>query len=73
MPYPVQLDGTEILMELVSVDGEAAPRLAQTRPEGALLESYFDQVRDAMADLARHGWRTVTCRRTTSWPPATGW
>ena len=32
VPYPVQIDGTEILMELVQVDGRAAPRLAQTRP-----------------------------------------
>jgi RIO kinase 1 len=51
----VQIDGTEILMELVTVDGEAAPRLAQTRPQGDLLVSYFDQLRDAMAALARHG------------------
>ena len=55
VPYPVQVDGTEILMEFVHVDGEAAPRLAQTRPQGALLRSYFDQLRDAMAELARHG------------------
>jgi RIO kinase 1 len=55
VPYPVQIDGTEILMEFVSVDGEAAPRLAQTRPDRALLTSYFDQLRDAMAELARHG------------------
>ena len=55
VPYPVQIDGTEILMELVGVDGEAAPRLAQTRPKGDLLTSYFDQLRDAMAELARHG------------------
>jgi RIO kinase 1 len=55
VPYPVQIDGTEILMEFVSVDGEAAPRLAQTRPKGDLLVSYFDQVRSAMAELARHG------------------
>ena len=55
VPYPVQIDGTEILMELVQVDGEAAPRLAQTRPKGALLESYFEQLRDAMALLASHG------------------
>ncbi len=32
VPYPVQIDGTEILMEFISVDGEPAPRLAQTRP-----------------------------------------
>jgi len=55
VPYPVQIDGTEILMELVQVDGEAAPRLAATRPRGDLLASYFDQLRDAMAELARHG------------------
>jgi RIO kinase 1 len=55
VPYPVQIDGTEILMELISVDGEAAPRLAQTRPTGHLLRSYFDQLRDAMAVLAQHG------------------
>jgi RIO kinase 1 len=55
VPYPVQIDGTEILMELISVDGEAAPRLAQTRPADGLLRSYFDQLRDAMAVLAEHG------------------
>ena len=55
MPYPVQIDGTEILMELVQVDGEPAPRLAQTRPGRDLLASYFEQVREAMAELARLG------------------
>jgi RIO kinase 1 len=55
VPYPVQIDGTEILMEFIGVDGEAAPRLAQTRPSPELLESYFDQLRDAMAVLAQHG------------------
>ena len=55
VPYPVQIDGTEILMELISVEGGAAPRLAQTRPTEDLLRSYFDQLRDAMAVLAEHG------------------
>jgi RIO kinase 1 len=55
VPYPVQIDGTEILMEFVHVDGDAAPRLAQTRPKGDLLTSYFDQMRDVMAELARNG------------------
>jgi RIO kinase 1 len=55
VPYPVQIDGTEILMEYVHVDGEAAPRLAQTRPKGDLLASYFEQLRDAMLLLARNG------------------
>ena len=33
----------------------AAPRLAQTRPEPALLASYFEQVREAMATMAQAG------------------
>jgi RIO kinase 1 len=55
VPYPVQIDGTEILMELVTVDGHPAPRLAQARPPRALLAGYFDQLRDAMAALAALG------------------
>ena len=55
VPYPVQLDGTELLMEWVTHEDESAPRLAQTRPERDLLECYFDQVRDVLAELARHG------------------
>ncbi|RNL65109.1 serine/threonine protein kinase [Nocardioides marmoriginsengisoli] len=55
VPYPVQIDGTEILMELITVDGEAAPRLANTRPERALLEDWFDQLRSAMVTLAERG------------------
>jgi RIO kinase 1 len=56
VPYPVMIDGTEILMEFIEVDGAAAPRLAQVRPDRQLLESYFEQLRDAMGVLARHGW-----------------
>jgi RIO kinase 1 len=55
VPYPVQIDGVELLMEYIDVDGEAAPRLAQTRPRGALLAGYFEQLRGAMEDLARMG------------------
>jgi RIO kinase 1 len=56
VPYPVQVDGTEILMEWVTdVEGESAPRLAQTRPGPALLRTYFDQVVDALAVMAEHG------------------
>jgi RIO kinase 1 len=55
VPYPVQLDGTELLMELVTVDGDPAPRLAAVRPDRTLLESYFEQVRDVLASLARAG------------------
>jgi RIO kinase 1 len=55
VPYPVQIDGTEILMEWIIYDGETAPRLAQTRPDRELLTSYFDQVRDALSLLVQAG------------------
>ncbi|HSV41130.1 MAG TPA: RIO1 family regulatory kinase/ATPase [Nocardioidaceae bacterium] len=55
VPYPVQIDGTEILMEFIQHDGEAAPRLAQVRPAPTVLAGYFEQLRDAMMALARHG------------------
>jgi RIO kinase 1 len=55
VPYPVQIDGTELLMELVTADGAPAPRLAATRPDRTLLADYFDQLRSAMLELARHG------------------
>ena len=55
VPYPVQIDGTELLMELVTVDDEAAPRLARSRPAPALLASYFDQLRDAMITMSTAG------------------
>jgi RIO kinase 1 len=42
-------------MEWITVDGETAPRLAQTRPERDLLASYFDQVRDFLALLVQDG------------------
>ena len=42
-------------MEWITVDGDTAPRLAQTRPGPELLASYFDQVRGVLAELARHG------------------
>ena len=53
VPYPVQLDDNEILMELITTaDGSAAPRLAQTRPDHDLLESYWEQLHEAMRVLA---------------------
>ncbi|GAB7004353.1 phosphotransferase [Nocardioides sp. AN3] len=59
VPYPVQIDGTEILMEWITLDGPdgpaTAPRLAQTRPEADLLASYFDQMREVLLSLAEHG------------------
>ncbi len=55
VPYPVQIDGMEILMEFIGEGRQAAPRLAQTRPDRDLLEVYYAQIADAMAGLARAG------------------
>jgi RIO kinase 1 len=56
VPYPVQILGTEILLEFIgSADGTAAPRLAETRPDTAELASIWDQLVQAMVALARDG------------------
>jgi RIO kinase 1 len=57
VPYPVQLQGTELLLEFIGDDdGAAAPRLAQCRPSTAELADLFVQCVDAMRLLARAGW-----------------
>ncbi len=56
VPYPVQLDDSELLMEFVGSGEVAAPRLARARPEPDLLADLFEQLRDAMTTLALHGW-----------------
>ena len=55
VPYPVQIDETEIMMEWITHDGETAPRLAQVRPERDLLESYYEQLRDSLGTMAQAG------------------
>ena len=55
VPYPVQIDGTEILMELVTADGAPAPRMARARPDADLLAEWYDQLRSAVVGLARLG------------------
>jgi RIO kinase 1 len=57
VPYPIQLYGTELLLEFIGTpDGQAAPRLAQTRPDPMLLASLFEQCVAAMRLLARAGY-----------------
>ncbi len=55
VPYPVQIDGTEILMELVTHEGTPAPRMANARPGAELLADWFEQLRTAMVAMAEHG------------------
>ena len=57
VPYPVQLRGTELLLEFLgSPDGTAAPRLAQQRPGPVRLRDWWGQLCDALVGLARLGW-----------------
>ncbi|PRY60235.1 RIO kinase 1 [Knoellia remsis] len=59
VPYPVQLNEAEMLMEFVTDDpasGSAAPRLVQTRPGPDLLAELFEQFRDVVLTLAGEGW-----------------
>ncbi len=57
VPYPVQVLGTELLLEFIGgADGTAAPRLAESRPDHAELASLWDQLVTALCDLARLGY-----------------
>jgi len=57
VPYPVQLLGTELMMEFVGdPDGVAAPRLVQLRPTTAEAREMFEQLRDALICLADAGY-----------------
>ena len=56
VPYPVQILGTELLLEFIgSADGIAAPRLAETRPDPAELADLWDQLVAALVALAGDG------------------
>ena len=60
VPYPVQLLGTELMMEFIGdIDASgtavAAPRLAQLRPEPAEARSLYQQLRSVLLSLAEFG------------------
>lgn len=55
VPYPVQLDEAEIMMEFIGTDREAAPRLAALRPDPDQLDDLWEQAHDAIRHLARLG------------------
>lgn len=56
VPYPVQVDGTELLMEFIGDGTAAAPRLAQSREDPAGLRPLLERVLDAMRVFARAGY-----------------
>ncbi len=56
VPYPVQVLGTEVLLEFIGEpDGTAAPRLAELRPGARELAGLWEQLVDALAVLAAGG------------------
>lgn len=56
VPYPVQIDGSEILMEQITdPDGFPAPRLAATRPDPGELWVLYAQLCEALGQLAELG------------------
>jgi RIO kinase 1 len=55
VPYPVQVNNTEILMEFIGEGRQAAPRLAQVRSTKHELQSYLDQSIDILHGFADAG------------------
>jgi RIO kinase 1 len=56
VPYPVQILGTELLLEFIGQpDGTAAPRLAETRPAPGELAVLWDQLVGALVTLSGLG------------------
>jgi serine/threonine-protein kinase RIO1 len=57
VPYPIQILGTELLMEFIGdADGEAAPRLAQVRPSPSDLEDLWAQLAHNLSLMALDGY-----------------
>jgi RIO kinase 1 len=56
VPYPVQILGTEVLLEFIGSDGQAAPRLAQLRHDTADLADLWRQLVEAMHTMAIAGY-----------------
>jgi RIO kinase 1 len=57
VPYPVQILGTEILLEFIgdAESGEAAPRLAQLKRDAADLADLWRQLVQVLSTMARAG------------------
>ncbi|MFB7249661.1 serine protein kinase RIO [Microbacterium sp. NPDC056234] len=55
VPYPVQVNGTELLMEFIGTGAVAAPRLAQVRGDRDELTDLFQQVVELMHVFAAAG------------------
>ncbi|HEX3679207.1 MAG TPA: RIO1 family regulatory kinase/ATPase, partial [Galbitalea sp.] len=56
VPYPVQVNDTELLMEFIGSGIEAAPRLAQVRASREEVGDYLGQTVDILTRLADAGY-----------------
>ncbi len=57
VPYPVQLIGTQLMMEFIGDEhGVAAPRLVQLRPAVDEAEQLYSQMREVLTRLAEAGY-----------------
>lgn len=56
VPYPVQVLGTELLLEFIGEQRRAAPRLAEVRVDRNELAGLFEQVRAVLLLMADQGW-----------------
>jgi RIO kinase 1 len=55
VPYPVQVNGTELLMEFIGDGLSAAPRLSASHATGPQLADLYAQVAEILLALAREG------------------
>jgi RIO kinase 1 len=55
VPYPVQILGTEVIMEFIGTGRAAAPRLAEVKPDGAGLESLWEQACENLRLMTEQG------------------
>jgi RIO kinase 1 len=55
VPYPVQVNGTELLMEFIGDGVAAAPRLAEVRADRHTLAGYLEQVLNVLHQFAAAG------------------
>ncbi|WP_240037500.1 serine protein kinase RIO [Glycomyces paridis] len=55
VPYPVQILGTEVIMEFIGHGRTAAPRLAETRPDPDELDHLWDQAAEALRLMTEQG------------------
>ncbi|THV38526.1 serine protein kinase RIO [Glycomyces buryatensis] len=55
VPYPVQILGTEVIMEFIGTGRTAAPRLAEIKPDEAELENLWEQAAEALRLMVELG------------------